>query len=184
MTVVPEPGSIESAASHPSLTKRRIHSEMFDRCVRREDDLPGLVAYAIYQQRKRDWIKNHLDRLRDYLTEAQIKNYSAAFCEPPQINSLRRDADAILTEFAEAIVENRALEMQEQAFNTRTTRELGALSAKIDKISGYKHHIIGHVIGFFVLVVMYVSITYAVNHEPSVRDFMRGSSEPARESTH
>src|SRR5690242_9532554 len=122
MTVVPGPGSVEPTAGLPSgaLPERRIHSEVFDRCVKREDDLPGLVAYAIYQQRKRAWIKGCLERHRRYPTEEEIKNYSAVFYEEPQINSMKREADAILAEFAGVIGERRALEMQEQAFNART----------------------------------------------------------------
>jgi hypothetical protein len=60
----------------------------------------------------------------------------------------------------------------EEAFNNRTVQELGTLRGAIKKISGYRHHVVGHVIGFFVLVALFWIVLLAIKYEPSVREFV------------
>jgi hypothetical protein len=45
---------------------RYIHSEIFDRLVHGPNDIPGLVAYGIYQTRKRTYINDCKKRMAEF----------------------------------------------------------------------------------------------------------------------
>jgi hypothetical protein len=58
------------------------------------------------------------------------------------------------------------------AENARIIEEVRLLRQKVEELSGYRHHVVGHVLGFALLVAMYFFITFAVAHEPTVADFL------------
>ena len=50
------PSVIERRARHPESDDTR--NGIFERLVAKDDDVTGLVAYSIYKQHKRDWLKS------------------------------------------------------------------------------------------------------------------------------
>ena len=70
---------------------RYIHSDIWDRLVQSPTDITGLVAYGVYQTRKREWIAACLGRDNALPSEASVKEYSFSIRDS-QLESLRSDA--------------------------------------------------------------------------------------------
>jgi hypothetical protein len=90
---------------------------------------------------------------------------------------LRQEAEGILFRFAEEIIESKKSGMVAEAFNQRAVNEISDLRTRLSseftglreqfkKVSGYRHHIVGHVFGFIVLVLLVFIFTVAVKYEP------------------
>lgn len=104
----PQERALEAVGDGPHLDsiERYIHSDIFDRVVEDDDDLVGLVAYGLYQQRKRQWMddlrKEH-DRLP---TDDELQAHAYGY-RGRALRSLRNDAEGILFRFTESVIESR-----------------------------------------------------------------------------
>lgn len=89
-------------------------STLFQRLVTGSDDLVGMVAYGIYKQEKRDWIirfrQQHQKRPTDSEVEAFNDHYSDA-----ALQRFRSEAESMMLDFAEVIVDSRAPEIKKRA---------------------------------------------------------------------
>ena len=99
---------------------RYIHSDIFVRLVRDKDDIPGLVAYGIYQIRKREWIDKHQREYGCLPSREDVKKYSFGWGDGA-LEALRQEAEGDMYRFAESVVEARLDELMSTAFNTKTT---------------------------------------------------------------
>ncbi|MCJ2025103.1 hypothetical protein [Methylobacterium sp. J-067] len=153
----------------PAVNDRYIHSDVFERLVLESGDLAGLVAYGYYQQRKRQWI-DACKAKGAPPTEQQIKDFAFGFQED-QLKALKSEAEGTLFRFGESMIESRMADMQETVYNAKTTEELTKLKSKIEHISGYKHHIVGHVVGFVVLLFLAFTFNYIITYEPHIAGY-------------
>jgi hypothetical protein len=156
--------------------KRYIHSHVFNDLVQDDEDLAGFVAYGVYKSRKRQWI---LDFQKDNgvpPTREECLNFSFTYRDD-SLAALRRDAEGNLFRFAEELIESRKPELIAEAFNQRAINEIADLRMKLAsdiaelrgqlrKVTGYRHHIVGHVVGFIVLVLLVFIFTVAIRYEP------------------
>lgn len=149
----------------PSAPQRYIHSDIFDRLVTEPDDLPGLVAYGLYQQRKRQWMADHESKFGRQPSEEELRQYAFGYRDGA-VEALKNDAQGILFRFSEEVIELQKPDLIAEAFNARTQEELGSLRTSIKKISGYRHHIVGHVVGFLCLLALAFIFTVAIRYEP------------------
>ena len=172
------PGADNNPAT--GVQSRYVHSDIFDRLVEADDDLTGLVAYGLYQRQKRKWIANFEKDRGRVPSEQEVKDYCYGFHDEV-LHDLITKADSIIFGVCEGLIESRIPEMQSSAFNAQTTSELGILKVKIEEISGYKHHIVGHVFGFVVLVVVAWLALFIRAHEPRIEDFL-GLTEIPKQS--
>lgn len=161
-----------SAVGSASPQSLYIHSNIFSQLVQFDDDLTGLVAYGLYQQRKRSWIEAY-SKEHGVLPEVEPRKAYAFTYTPKVIDALRKEAESFLLDFAELIKEEAKDEMQLEALNGRLAKELLTLTSKINKISGYRHHVVGHVVGFFSLVILVICASMIIDHEPSVAEFVK-----------
>ena len=163
--IVPIVGAVPSG-----FEARYIHSGIFDRLYTEEDDLVGLIAYGLYQKQKRVWIKNFENESKKSPTVSEVQLYCSGFSGEVLID-LRGKAERILFGMTQNMVEDQTVEMQSVAFNAEATKQLSELNAKINEISGYKHHIIGHIVGFVCLVMLVWLASVLVEREPHLRNF-------------
>jgi hypothetical protein len=168
VTVADDSADIVRIAAAKAAPDRYIHSDIFERLVADQDDLAGLVAYGLYQRRKRQWIDREQARKSCLPSEAEVRAYSGTF-EDGALSSLKREAEQVLSAFAEDRIIDRFDDIQEGAFNARAIEELSNIKSDIKSLKSMRHHILGHIIGFMSLVAIYVLITIAVEHEPSIR---------------
>ena len=144
-----------------------IHSPIYEALVESNDDLPGIVAYGLYQKRKRAWLEDYEKKNKRKPCQIELENFSFSFRDDA-LSALRTEAEGYLFRFASEIMEKQIQDMSEEAFNSRAIQELAALRGTIAKISGYKHHIVGHIAGFVVLVFLAFIFTVAIRYEPHV----------------
>jgi hypothetical protein len=151
----------------PPAEDRYIHSDIFERLVRDQDDIPGLVAYGIYQIRKREWVDKHEKQYGCLPPRDDVKKYSFTWGDGA-LDSLRHEAEARMFRFAENVVESQYNDLMKNAFNEQTVTELGEVKKLVQKQGGFLHHIIGHIVGFVALVFITALVLYAIGHEPSI----------------
>jgi hypothetical protein len=167
--------SVESS----DVKKRYIHSDIYDRLVDDDDDLIGLVAYGLYQSEKRRWIKNFETKNGRTPSEDEVK----AFCfiyDNEMLNKLMSESDDLIFRVTEERIKERIAEVAARAFNERAIKEISDLNTKfatetakiahlVGKLSGYKHHVIGHILGFLVLAGASAIVLLIVKFgEPSI----------------
>ena len=177
LTSIPDPGEQSSASS--GVISRYIHSHIYDDLVTYDEDLVGLISYGLYQKKKRRWILAFETKNKISPTEDEVKNYCFTF-QSLELAELRVQAETLLYGVSDAILEERMPGVRETALNSRITSELEQLKGKIHSISGYKHHVVGHVVGFFVLVLLASAVTFALSHEPSIAEYLLNKAPPAR----
>lgn len=166
-----------------------IHSDVFDRVVKSDDDIVGLVAYGLYQQRKRQWLRDYEAENNRKPCVVELQNFSFGF-RGGTVDSLREEAEGQIVSISEALIEEKLPEMQERAFDARTTKELEQLKeavaaasqqlrtavtsesqelkTAVRHVSTFRHHIVGHAVGFVVLVFLVYAATIVGTHEPHV----------------
>lgn len=159
--------------------ERYIHSDIFERLVGdHTNDLPGLIAYGIYQSRKRAWIDVHRETRGDVPSVDELKTYSLSF-QQDALDSLRSEANGYMFRFAENIMAQRTTEMMKSALDARVAMEISNLQAEMKKCQSLRHHILGHVCGFATLVAVGAFFAFLLGYEPSLHKILGGGSSAA-----
>lgn len=96
-----------------------------------EDKITGYVAYALYKQKKRDWIVDFKERRGTPPSDAEFDEYNKAECLPRNLEMLRRDAQSVLAAYSTEIV---AAELESLKEKARNDVEQGRLDAALRTI--------------------------------------------------
>ena len=176
------PANHETPAAAPAQMggeQRYIHSAVWDNLVESDDDIAGIIAYGLYQQRKREWISDCLEENGSLPCQDEVKNHSNGY-KASALKALRDQADGILFQFGEEYAESKLSELQRKAFNSRTVAEISSAKEDLDKIyrkivetSGYVHHMKTHIAGFFALAALIALVTVLVQYEKSPGEFLK-----------
>lgn len=144
------------------------HSDIFERLSAGDkSDLIGLVAYGLYQRRKRAWIKDFHNAQGRYPSWEERKAYAFSY-RGDALGALRSEAENTMAEFAETVVEEQITELRADALSVQTQAVLSGIDQKIERLGRYRHHIIGHLAGFLILVALVALGTLIINFEPTV----------------
>jgi len=146
------------------------HSDIFDRLSKDKDKptgLIGLVAYGLYQRRKRKWITDFCSENGRHPTVEERRAYSFSYRQD-SIEALLSDAENVMGAFAQQTIDDRAGELQADALAAETHEVLGDIYRRLIEIGGYWHHIVGHLVGFAVLAGLVFAVTLIVRYEPSL----------------
>ena len=146
------------------------HSDIFERLVRHETDIVGLIAYGFYQQRKRDWIQSYRSKNGRWPDQQQRDEFSFGFRDKA-LGDLRSNAEGAMFRFAEEIVAQRTQELRRNALAAETRETLSEIERKLTKLDTYKHHIFGHLLGFGALILIAAVFALGVKFEPSIEKF-------------
>ncbi len=154
---------------------RYIHSDVWERIVLccGDDELTAMVAYGLYQHRKREWIEYHKLQHGDLPSEDEVKAYSVSQRDTA-INGLINEAEVKMFRFADDYANGQLPTLQKNAFNERTKVELAAARDELKNISkyiksrtGFRHHVTAHILGFAALLVIIAFFTFALNFDKS-----------------
>jgi hypothetical protein len=158
---------------------RYIHSAVWDNLVESDADIAGMIAYGLYQQRKREWISDCLEKNGALPCKDEVKNHSNGY-KTSALKALRDQADGILFQFGEEYADSKLSELQRKAFNSRAIAEISSAKEDLDKIyrkivetSGYVHHMKTHIAGFFALAALIALVTVLVQYEKSPGEFLK-----------
>lgn len=151
------------------------HSDIFDRLHAKNDSsLVSIVAYGLYQREKRAWIADFCKQNGRYPDQKEREAFSFGYREPA-LDALCTDAEGALVSFAEEIIEQRIDEMRTEALDREIRDTLDSINGKIRKLESYKHHIIGHLLGFCVLVGLVAILALIINFEPTLESIYHWS---------
>lgn len=100
------------------------YNTVYERLVQRDDDLVGLIAYALYKQNKRDWLVQHRERRGKNPTDTELNAYLSAQQLDGTIRMYRERAEAVLNEFGEQIIERATPEIQQSAITDKIEESL------------------------------------------------------------
>jgi hypothetical protein len=79
------------------MSEKVSRNRMFEELVSNDEDLIGLVAYALYKQSKRDWLMAFEAEKGRVPTEEELKSYIIGECTPRRIETYRRlGADSLV----------------------------------------------------------------------------------------
>src|ERR1700686_3307400 len=172
-TVTPLP----TAAARTVVQGEAGHSDIFERLSANDDadDLIGLIAYGIYQRRKRAWMKDFCDTHNRFPTNEERHAYAFSYRQDA-IQALRSDAESIMAAFAQGAIEERTNEMQTDALAAETHEVLTKINRRITEIGGYWHHIVGHLVGFGALAGLVFAVTLIVRYEPTLDKLQEAQS--------
>lgn len=100
------------------------YNTVYEKVVRRDDDLVGLIAYALYKQNKRDWLIQQRQRKGKDPTETELGAYLTAQQLDRTIQMYRDQAEAVLKDFGEQVIERATPELQQAAISGKIEETL------------------------------------------------------------
>lgn len=148
-------------------TDRPGHANIYAQLVLNENDLVGLVAYGLYKRRKRAWIEAYQEKNEKHPTPQECDGFSFGY-RKDALAALRVEAEGAMATFAEQVVENNVEVMRRDALDSKMQSILGEINSKLLSLEGYRHHIVGHLVGFVILVGIVAFGTFIVRFEPSI----------------
>jgi hypothetical protein len=164
--VNPQPTKNEAGANPP--VENPGHSDIFERLsAHNEADLVGLVAYGIYQRHKRAWIAAFCEAHGRFPSQEERDAHAFSYREGGLV-ILRTSAEGALAAFGERVVEEQIDALRANALDLQTQAVLQGIDAKITRLDSYRHHVIGHVLGFAFLVLLVAFAGLVLKSEPSV----------------
>ncbi|CAL8968545.1 hypothetical protein RHODGE_RHODGE_04595 [Rhodoplanes serenus] len=103
---------------------RKSYNTVYERLVQRDDDLVGLIAYALYKQHKRDWLVEHRERQGRDPNDDELKAYLTAQQLDRMIQMYRERAETVLNEFGDQILQEATPEIQRAAISAEIATSL------------------------------------------------------------
>lgn len=143
------------------------HANIYPQLVLDDNDLVGLVAYGLYKRRKRAWISAFYEQHQKYPTPQECDGFSFGY-RKDALAALRKEAEGAMATFAEQVVENNIDTMKLEALDAKTQSIMSGIDRKLHSLGSYRHHVIGHLLGFVILVGIVAFGTLIVRFEPSI----------------
>lgn len=140
------------------------YNPIFELLVDDEDDaITGYVAYALYKQKKRDWVKDFKSRNGRSPANVDLDRYTQIEILPRNITSLKKEARAILDEYAAAITEAQYAELEKRASDSAIMTKVRETLAVVEDHSGLSSQIkvaaASTLIATFILIILAIAIS-------------------------
>ena len=100
------------------------YNTVYEKLVLREDDLVGLISYALYKQRKRSWIVDFKSQKGRSPNKDEENSYLIGETTSSRLNDYRQQAEAILGSYADAVVKSAIPEIQKAAISGKIEQAL------------------------------------------------------------
>ncbi|WP_184401653.1 hypothetical protein [Rhizobium sp. BK650] len=148
--------------SNGSVSATDLAEAVLEFYIEGEDDLIGLLAYALYERQKRDFIVSHRKRNSGRSpNEAEIAAVTSNYLSADLRNTLRDRASQILSRYAETYVEAMEPQIQLVATNSEALRRVRDIEKSVKKRTGFWRQVR---VGFSVtllLIVLFAAATIA-----------------------
>lgn len=122
---------IDAGAPTASSGGQPRYNEIFEQLVQKDDDLVGMIAYALYKQHKREWLLKFEARERRRPTPPEVLLFVEAQTQS-QLLRLRQTAEFVLSEYSETIVEIEKPSIQRAALETELANATKGTLSKIE----------------------------------------------------
>ena len=126
----------------------RTYNEIYEKLVRDEDDLVGMIAYALYKQSKREWILGQEDRNARPTTEDEERLFVSSYTAF-DLGRLRDQAEEMLSAYAAYIIEQETPKIREDAQQTHLITRVDATLQQVAAQSAWWRQVGAGVLGAF-----------------------------------
>lgn len=116
-----------------------------------DDDLIGLIAYALYERQKRDFVVSHRKRNGRSPSDAEIEAVTSNYLSNDLRNTLRDRASQILSSYAETYVEAMEPQIRLDAANSEVLTRAQAIEKAIGRRLGFWRQVTA---GFMITVLV------------------------------
>jgi hypothetical protein len=100
------------------------YNTVFEKLVHQDDDLIGLLAYALYKQRKRAWLVDFISQQDREPTEDEERSFLIGETTSSRLNDYRKQAEAILASYGDEIIQSATPAVQRDAIAGRIENAL------------------------------------------------------------
>ena len=104
--------------------ERKPYNTVYEKLVQRDDDLIGLIAYALYKQHKRDWLIAYRQREGREPSAAELSAYLMSQQLDRTVLMYRERAEAVLNQFGEQIIDRATPDIQRNSISSEISRSL------------------------------------------------------------
>jgi hypothetical protein len=130
--------------------------------VEGEDDLIGLLAYALFERQKRDFIVSHRKRNAGRSpNEAEIAAVTSNYLSADLRNTLRDRASQILSSYAETYVEAMEPQIQLVATNSEALRQVRNIEKSMKKRTGFWRQVRVDFAVTLLLIMLFAAVAIA-----------------------
>jgi hypothetical protein len=150
------PNWISAARPRPGTAQNRL----FELLVKGDDDLVGLLAYALSEQDRHDWLSAWLASHPAVPSEEQTEAYTAGRALSAQLERYRAGARAALEAYALAAVEFERPLVTEEAVTTRIERA----ARRVEAGGRWWRNIGGAIVAILVLGIVAVAAYAAIRY--------------------
>jgi hypothetical protein len=100
------------------------YNVVYEKLVIRDDDLVGLLAYALYKQRKRAWIIDFKTQQARPPTADEERSFLIGETTSSRLGDYRQQAESILASWGDEIIKSAAPSLQKDAIAGRIESSL------------------------------------------------------------
>lgn len=124
-----------------------------------EDDLIGLLAYALYERQKRDWVVSHRRRNSGRTpSDAELAAVTSNYLSDDLRATLRDRAAQILSGYAETYVEALEPQIKVSTLNSEALRQARELEASAKRRGGFWRQVaVGFIVSLLLIIVFVVA---------------------------
>jgi hypothetical protein len=129
------------------------YNTVYERLVLRDDDLIGLIAYALYKQRKRAWLVDFKSQKSRAPRPDEQSSYIIGETTAARSNDYRQQAEASLGAYADQVIKSATPELQR-----------AAIAGKIERSLAWYRQIPGGIVAAFSYTVLLISIVLVLKY--------------------
>lgn len=127
------------------------YNKIYERIVQRDDDLVGLIAYALYKQHKRDWLIGFKKARNASPNDIEVNAYLIGEGTEGRINAYRDQAARALNNFADQIITAATPNIQKIA-----------IEGRIENSTKWHNQIFGGIVAAFIYTVISICILLVI----------------------
>ncbi|MFC5756520.1 hypothetical protein [Rhizobium sp. GCM10022189] len=156
------PGKENSRLRSDEVSSGDLAEAVLEFYIEGEDDLIGLLAYALYERQKRDFVVSYRKRNAGRSpNETEIAAVTSNYLSADLRNTLRDRASQILSSYAETYVEAMEPQIQLVATNSAALQQARDIEKTVRKSTGFWRQVrVGFTISLL-LVLLFAAITIA-----------------------
>lgn len=128
----------------------------------KKDKITGYVAYAIYKQKKRDWIRAFIEEHGCPPSDMDLDRHTNAEALPINIEILEKRAQTILAEYATEITQALDAELRERALASAVMASVNSTLSQVERNSSLSSQIkvagVSTIISIIILIVLAIAI--------------------------
>lgn len=161
-------------------TSTDIAESVLEYYIESDDDLVGLLAYALYEKQKRDWMIAYRRRNSGRTPgEAEIAAVTSNYLSADLRSTLRDRAAQVLSSYAETYVQALESQIRISAISSEALRQARDLEDNVRRRNGFWRQVrVGFAVTALVALLFVAAMVTAVLFGPDIVEALRQLSAP------